>query len=257
VLLQEHSVERREDGTSIRYPHIPHRLVARNSRGETASITAIIKTQGSDTKLIGQMQPYYEARGLSRMDLAGKSAPQLVTQISDGENGGVMMNEFPSKYVEVMREAGGSDVPPMNVTEFLEHLDGLGFEDKEFPTIHPVMQKRVWDRFPESAGPDALKKVIDDLKKEDGRFHMEGGSWTNDLSWVRGYEHVLGPIEQVSALFAEKTQGVSTSEHRYRNALFHLLITQTSCYRYWGTGLWTDYARELCRRASELLRSEF
>jgi hypothetical protein len=257
VLVQEHSVERTEDGSGIRHPHIPHRLAARNSRGEAASITAIIKTQGSDTKLIGQMQPYFEARGLSRIDFAGKSTPQLVTQISDGENGGVMMNEFPPKYFEVMRDASGSDVPPMNVTEFLEHLDALGLEEKDFPSIQPVMQKRVWDRFPVVGGPDALEKLISDLKKEDGRFHMEGGSWTNDLSWVRGYEHVLGPMEQVSALFTEKTQGVSASEHRYRNALFHLLITQTSCYRYWGTGLWTDYARELCRRAREILRSEF
>lgn len=257
VLVQEHSVELAADGSRIRYPHIPHRLAARNSRGETASITAIIKTQGSDTKLIGQMQPYYEAEGLSRMDLAGKSLPQLVSQISDGENGGVMMNEFPPKYFEAMRKSSRSDVPAVNVTEFLEYLDAVGLLEKDFPAIQPVMQKRVWDRFTENAGPEALKIVIDDLKKEDGRFHMEGGSWTNNLSWVRGYENVLGPMEQVSALFAEKTQGVSTSEPRFRNALFHLLITQTSCYRYWGTGLWTDYAQELCRRANHILRSEF
>ena len=37
-----------------------------------ASITAVIKTQGSDTKLVGQMQPYYEAKGLSRVDLGGQ-----------------------------------------------------------------------------------------------------------------------------------------------------------------------------------------
>ena len=55
----------------------------------------LIKTQGSDTKLVAQMQPYYEAKSLSRWELAGKSVPPLVTQIADGENGGVMMNEFP------------------------------------------------------------------------------------------------------------------------------------------------------------------
>jgi Glycosyl hydrolase family 57 len=257
VLVQEHSVEQTADGSGIRRPHIPHRLTARNSRGEAATITAIIKTQGSDTKLIGQMQPYYEARGLSRMDFDGKSIPPLVTQISDGENGGVMMNEFPPKYFEAMREAGGSDVSPVNVTEFLEYLEVLGFSEKDFPAIQPVMQRRIWERFPDGRGPEALQKVIDDLKKEDGRFHMEGGTWTNDLSWVRGYDHVLGPMDHVSALFAQKTRGVPTSEHRYRNALFHLLITQTSCYRYWGTGLWTEYARELCRRATEILRNDF
>ena len=94
-------------------------------------------------------------------------------------------------------------------------------------------------------------------RKEDGRFHMEGGSWTNDISWVRGYSDVLGPLEKVSALFAEKTADVDKSEHRYRNALFHLLTTQTSCYRYWGSGLWTDYARELIRRTNAILAADF
>jgi len=86
---------------------------------------------------------------------------------------------------------------------------------------------------------------------------VEGGSWTNNLSWVRGYGDVLGPIEKASALFARKTQGVRTSESRYRNALFYLLITQTSCFRYWGSGVWTDYARELCRRLTAILDHDF
>ena len=86
---------------------------------------------------------------------------------------------------------------------------------------------------------------------------MEGGSWTNNISWVRGYADVMGPIEQTSVLFSEKTAGISTAQHRYRNALFHLLMTQTSCYRYWGTGLWTDYARELCRRTNDILKYDF
>ncbi len=257
VLVQEHSVEQVADGSGLRRPHLPHRLVARNSRGETLTITAVVKTQGSDTKLIGQMQPYYEAKGLGRVELGGKSVPQLVTQISDGENGGVMMNEFPPKYMDVMREASGSETPPVNVTEYLEYLDSLGIKEDQFPAIQPVMQKRIWDRFSKPAGPEALEKVIEQLRKEDGRFHMEGGSWTNNLSWVRGYGNVLGPMEQASALFAGKTAGVPTSDPRYRNALFHLLTSQTSCYRYWGTGQWTDYGRELCRRTTDILNYDF
>jgi hypothetical protein len=257
VIVQEHSVEQVEDGSAVRRPHVPHRLVARNSQGETLGITAIIKTQGSDTKLIGQMQPYYEAKGLSRIELAGKSIPQLVIQISDGENGGVMMNEFPPKYMDVTREASGSDTPPVNVSEYLEYLSAIGLRDEDFPAIQPILQKRIWDRFPRAAGPEALEQVIEELRKEDGRFHMEGGSWTNNLSWVRGYENVLGPMEQASALFSLKTQGCPTSDARFRNALFYLMTTQTSCFRYWGSGLWTDYARELCRRTTDILRYNF
>ena len=260
VLVQEHTVERVEDGSGIRSPHIPHRLIARNARGETLTITAIIKTQGSDTKLVAQMQPYYEAKGLQRSQLAGRSTPSLVTQIADGENGGVMMNEFPQKYFEVMREASDSETVPVNVTEYLEYLDSIGIREDAFPAIQPIMQKRIWDRLGKRAGGfsrDELEKVLDQLRKEDQRFNMEGGSWTNNISWVRGYGSVLGPMEQVSALFAEKTAGIRTSEHRYRNALFHLLMTQTSCYRYWGSGQWTDYARELCRRTNDILQYDF
>jgi hypothetical protein len=259
VLVQEHTVERVEDGGPLHWPHVPHRLVARNSRGQAMSITAIVKTQGSDTKLIGQMQPYYEAKGLGRRELVGRSIPPLVTQVADGENGGVMMNEFPPKFLNVIAEASGSTTVPANVTEYLEYFDRLGIGEADLPAIQPIMQKRLWDRFTDGAGPEALDKVIANLREEDGRFHMEGGSWTANISWVRGYDHVLGPMQNTSALFAEKVLagGVPTTDARYRNALYHLLTTQTSCFRYWGEGAWTDYGRELCRRTIEILNADF
>ena len=110
--------------------------------------------------------------------------------------------------------------------------------EEDLPAIEPIMQYRIWQRMPEAAGPEALARVIAELQKEDGRFHMEGGSWTNNISWVRGYENMLGPMEQASALFSEKVlkRNVAPSEPRYRKALYHLLITHTSCYRYWGGG---------------------
>lgn len=206
VLVQEHTVEQVEDGAAVRQPHLPHRLVARNSRGQVESITAIIKPQGSDTKLVGQMQPYCEAQGLARMTMARQWVPPLVVQIGDGENGGVMMNEFPPKYRQVMAEASGGETPPVNVTEYLEYLESLGITEEDFTAIEPIMQKRIWKRFQDGAGPEALKKIIGGLKKEEDQFHMEGGSWTNHISWIRGYEHLLGPMESASTLFAEKVR---------------------------------------------------
>jgi len=259
VLVQEHSVEQMENGRHPEQRHLPHRLVCQNSKGGTAEIVAIIKTQGSDTKLVAQMQPYYEARSLQRWQLAGRSVPPLVTQIADGENGGVMMNEFPSKYKEVVQQCSHSDTPLMNATEYLEHLYALGIKTKDFPALQPVMQKRIWDRFDKGAGPEKLAKVIETLRKEDGRFHMDGGSWTNSISWVRGYSDVLGPMEEASSLFHERVTKakIPSSDGRYRNALFHLLCSQTSCYRYWGQGLWTDYGREICRRAIAIVQHDF
>jgi hypothetical protein len=258
LVVQEHTVER-PDGGGLQLKHLPHRLIAKNSQGEVLSMIALIKTQGSDTKLVAQMQPTYEAKNLSRTDLAGKSVPQIVTQVADGENGGVMMNEFPPKFLSVVSETSGSRCPPINVSEYLEYLESLGVGEKDFPAVQPIMQKRIWDRFTDGAGPEAMKKVIEELGKQDHRFHMEGGSWTSHISWVRGYESVLGPMETVSAKFYEKVleKGVSPADPRFRKALFHLLVTQTSCYRYWGQGIWTDYARELCRRATEILDREF
>ena len=66
---------------------------------------------------------------------------------------------------------------------------------------------------------------------------------------------LLGEALERGAL--SDVSGVPTSEHRYRSALFHLMCSQTSCYRYWGEGLWTDYGRELCRRAREALLHDF
>ncbi len=258
VIVQEHSVEQPESGWGPELKHLPHRMVCTNSEGETASIIAIIKTQGSDTKLVAQMQPYFEAMSLSRWELAGRSVPPLVTQIADGENGGVMMNEFPPKYTEVMAESSGSDTPAMNATEYLEHLFAIGIKESDLPVIQPLFQKAIWERFQPGDGPERLNQTIEELRKEDHRFHVEGGSWTNDRSWVHGYENVLGPMEEVSAEFAEKIldAGISTNDRRFRNALFHLLASQTSCYRYWGEGLWTDYGREICRRASDILTQD-
>jgi hypothetical protein len=255
VLVQEHTVEQPEDGWN---PHLPHRLVCTNSKGETAEIIAIVKTQGSDTKLVAQMQPWFEAQGLQRLELAGKQVPPLVTQIADGENGGVMMNEFPPKFMEVVHNASGSEVPLMNASEYLEHLFALGIKPGDLPVITPLFHKKIWERMQPGDGPDKLNQVIETLRKEDHQFHMDGGSWTNNLSWVKGYDNVLAPMEQVSVRFHEKIDGkdISTDDQRYRNALFHLLSSQTSCYRYWGQGLWTDYGREICRRAENILEHE-
>lgn len=257
VLVQEHTVEHPDDGRSPRHPHIPHRLVATNSKGETAEIIAIVKTQGSDTKLVAQMQPWFEAQSLSKQTLAGKSIPPLVTQIADGENGGVMMNEFPPKYIEVVQQASWSDVPLMNASEYLEHLFAMEIKESDFPVVQPLFQKQIWDQMSPGDGPETLKKVIESIGN-DNNFHMDGGSWTNDLSWVKGYDNVTGPMEKVSSLFHEKITkpNVPADDPRFQNALFYLLMSQTSCYRYWGQGMWTDYGRELCRRAEEILKND-
>jgi hypothetical protein len=123
--------------------------------------------------------------------------------------------------------------------------------------LQPLLQHRVWERFQPGEGPERLAAVIGQLSAEDDRFSMEGGSWTSDISWMRGYDNVLAPMERASSLFGKRllARGVPASDPRYRRALFYLLACETSCYRYWGQGIWTDYGAELARRACEAASS--
>ncbi|GET38975.1 glycosyl hydrolase family 57 [Microseira wollei] len=246
VMVQENSVETIE-GLPLSEKYLPHRLIARNSQGETLSITALIKTQGSDTKLVGQMQPYYEAKNYAPKLLGNASVPPLVTQIGDGENGGVMMNEFPNAFKQAWHEmaqgGGTTGVVGMTGTEYLELIEAAGCNSDDYPACQPIQQHLIWQRVSqENCTPDAVENAIEQLKQTDPHFHMDGASWTNHLSWVKGYENVLTPINKLSALFHEKRNTGS------REALLYNLLLQTSCFRYWGQGVWTDYAREIYRR---------
>ena len=253
VMVQEHTVEN-PDGSGIRRPHMPHRLVARNSAGQEISITALVKTQGSDTKLVAQMQPLGEAQGLNRMALGDASVPALVCQIGDGENGGVMMNEFPSAYRSGMRSLSREGVVALNGTEYLELIEAAGARPDQYPAIQPLWQHRIWAKY-SGGGREEMDRMIAELRIQDHRFHMDGGSWTNNLSWVRGYDNVLTPMQQLSARFnrLEEERRPDRTGRPYRSALLHLLCSQTSCFRYWGQGRWTDYAREICRRGMAAL----
>lgn len=266
LMVQEHSVENLDgSGLSHEQKYIPNRLVARNSQGETISITALIKTQGSDTKLVAQMQPYFEAKGRGKQQLGNLSVPSVVTQIADGENGGVMMNEYPRDFFRIyheMRDQGGgrTGVVPINGTEYLELMEAAGVNSEDYPTCQGINQHKIWQQVdPENATPEAVEKAIAQLKETDHQFHMDGASWTNSLSWVKGYENVLGPMTQLSAAFHQKYDSLVqqdasvTKQFEYQQALLYNLLLQTSCFRYWGQGAWTDYARELYRRGEALV----
>ncbi|MDA0265626.1 MAG: glycosyl hydrolase family 57 [Cyanobacteria bacterium] len=258
LMVQEHTVEALAGGP-LQQPHVPHRLVARNSHGETVEIAALIKTQGSDTKLVGQMQPYAAAKTLQPLTLGGIQVPPLVTQISDGENGGVMMNEFPSAYKLAWREmaqkqGGRAGTVGMNGTEYLELLGAAGVTLADFPACQAVGQHRLWQETGTDLTPERVTKGIASLKNSDGGFQMDGGSWTNDRSWVEGYENVMQPLQRLSARFHEMAEKLGDRKGAiYHRALLHTLLLETSCFRYWGQGSWTDYAQTLYRQGMAAL----
>jgi hypothetical protein len=256
VLVHEHTVET-IDGTRPANPHVPHRLVCTNSGGQTADIVAVVKTHGGDTEPVGQMWPYHEALGLWPAELGGSPVPPLVTQIADGDSDGVMVNEFPPKYFDVVRECSGGTTPMVNVGEYLAGVFELGVHEHDLPQLRPLWQHLIWQRLSPGDGPMRLASVIADLAVREPRFHTQGGSWTNDVSWVRGYEDVLAPMDRASAAFHRwrTDTEVPTGDPRYRRALFHLLSAETNCYRHEGNDRWTRYGTELARRATEAIEA--
>lgn len=259
LLVQEHSVENL-DGSALSQEQklLPNQLVARSSSGEVASITALIKTQGSDTKLVGQMQPYYEALGRGPISLGGTLVPALVSQIADGENGGVMMNEFPQAFIQahqrIAAEGGGAGTVAINGTEYLEMLESVGVTAGDFPKIQAVQQHKLWQQLGESPSSENVEAAIAELQASDASFSMAGASWTNNLSWVEGYANVLEPMTSLSAAFHQHFDPLVAADpavsetQLYQQALLHLLLLETSCFRYWGQGVWTEYASEIHRR---------
>ncbi len=268
LLVQEHTVEN-IDGSTLRdeQKYIPNLLKARNSNGEIATIIVLIKTQGSDTKLVGQMQPYYEALGRSRQSLSTKTIPSIVVQIADGENGGVMMNEFPQAFIEAYKKINlkGNDIrtAPINGTEYLEFLESIEIKPDHFPVIQAVNQHKLWQKIGNSITPESIETGIKELTSSDQPFSMNGASWTNNLNWEEGYKNVLEPIRILSSKFHKKfdylvnQDPLETKTDEYKEALLHLLLLETSCFRYWGQGKWTDYANEIYKRGLQVITSDF
>jgi len=247
--------------------HVPNRLVARNSWGEEVWMTVLIKTKGSDTKLVAQMQPYHEAKTRGRRKIGNVDIPCCVTQIADGENGGVMMNEFPRDFAPLWRRIKSENFPEnsaavvgFNGSEYIELIESAGLRTENYPVCQAQQQHKIWEKIRTEVSPEIVANIISELKISDEKFHLDGSSWTSNLSWVRGYENVLDPINQLSQKFHEKfpnlvhgqNNGV-TENVKFREALLHLMLLETSCFRYWGQGTWTEYGKEIFQRGMKIL----
>jgi hypothetical protein len=123
--------------------------------------------------------------------------------------------------------------------------------------LQPLFQHRVWERFEPGEGPERLAAVIGELRAGDNRFSLEDGSWTNDISWMRGYGNVLTPMERASALFGKHllASGVPASDPRYRRALFYLLAVKPAATATGARASGRIYGAELARRACQAASS--
>ena len=148
----------------------------------------------------------------------------------------------------------------MNASEYLDLLETLNVDEESYPLIQAINQYKIWDRISVPTTPTTLEKAIDELKNEDHSFSLSGASWTNELSWEEGYKNILDLISKLSSYFHETFDNsvlenpLVTKTRIYREALIYLLILETSCFRYWGQGKWTEYARTIYEKGNEVLR---
>nr|CRH04443.1 GH13 : 1,4-alpha-glucan branching enzyme (modular protein) [Candidatus Magnetococcus massalia] len=258
IVLPEEAVADPSSGEHPRSVHLPHRLVARNSAGDEVEILTMLISPGNRHLQVGQLQPYYESLQLGRKQLGDKQVPPMALQWGPGEEGGVMMNEFPAKYREVVNSASGSETPLMNVSEYLEHLFALGVAWEALPVVQPAHQKAVWANFKPPARGDkaaALEKVISTLRSDDPHFAMNSPRMTDDGGWVKAQGERLSTADHLSIHYHHVVDGEATGEEpRVNHALRHLLLAQDSQLQ---SGTLASFGEELCRRGHEILNHDF
>src|SRR2546423_11575628 len=128
-----------------------------------------------------------------------------------------MMNEFPSGYRQAVCRFGTEGVVAVNATEYLELLEQAGVRDRMFPACRPIHQGEVFARIAKWE-PGAADRAVAEIKREKPHFSLDGGSWTNNISWVTGYESLLTPMNRLSATFHQVLDGkrVDSNGHAYR-----------------------------------------
>jgi len=176
-----------------------------------------------------------------------------------------MMNEFPQAFIQAYKRIGPkttqSPTIAMNGSEYLDFLETNKVNKDSYPVIQAIDQHKIWKRIFGPITPKAIEKAIDELKDEDTSFSINGSSWTNDLSWEDGYKNVLEPISKLSAYFHQSFDHLViqdpsiTKTKSYQEALLYLLLLETSCFRYWGQGRWTEYAKTIFERGKEVLKN--
>jgi hypothetical protein len=276
ILVREDAVETLT-GQPLQQQHLPHRLIARNSGGETLSITALIQTPSCESQFLGPMQPHERAKTLNLKPMGAVSVPPLAMQIGDGEDGGAMVGNFPGAFYQVweamqQQGEGKKGVVGLTGTEYLELIQAAGCSPEDYPPCQAAGQHYIWERVSaDRATPEAVASAIADLQQTHPHLAIDRAAWTNRIAWVGEWQNTLTPQQQLSALFHQtvdpllETEPESrrffgdnlTKQFRYREALLHNLLLQDSWFEEGDRGVWSEYAQEIYRRGEAQLRDNF
>jgi len=180
------------------------------------------------------------------MELGGKSSRNWSRRSVTAKNGGVDDERVSVRSsCKSCTEASDSDTPPINVTEYLEHLDAAGVNAETSPDS-TRLSKSGSGRGLLIAGLNPYGRPSINCGARTVSFMSRGGVWTGDRSWVRGYENVLGPNGSGERrAFSEAVSRGTMFRSALSQGVYYLLVSQTSCFRYWGEGIWPDYGRKL------------
>jgi hypothetical protein len=180
LLVQQHTWISPEGRSRERAP-LPHRL-------------AVIKPQGSNTKLVGQLHPHHQAKGRATAGCwPTVRRPPLVTRSQMArtrrDNAPV-----PPSSLRVVRDYSGSQTPMRNLTQYLEQLVASGTQPGELAVIPAAGPAPHLAAAGPGDGPDRLADHLDQPRLAGQPSpHQGGGSWTGELSWVGGDDQVLSP----------------------------------------------------------------
>ena len=137
------------------------------------------------------------------------------------------MNEFPRDFVPLWQKVkDGQDIVGFNGTEYIELVEAAGARQSDFPACQAVGQHRIWEKVGGDLTEARVAAAIAELKAADDKFHMDGASWTNNMSWVAGYSNVLEPMNQLSEEFHRVFDPLVYHLHYIRiklHALYHVL----------------------------------
>lgn len=257
MIVAESSVETLT-GAPIQSPHIPHQLMARNREGAIASIPVFIRPSNQTPTDVARLSAYSQAQALGdRPCINGISLPPIVMHIGDGENGEAMMNEFPSAFRNTWYDVSNQNqgVVSMTPSEYLESLEKLGCSIRDLPTCQAVGQAQVWSVLSSLTTSELTGAIATAVT---GNL----GSKIYPPQAANSHPRLMSKLSTLfHATIARASSDPGTmplqQQYRYRNALLHHLLFQTSCFMRWPEDTWHTYARELHRRTEAILRHDF
>lgn len=196
-------------------------------RKEIFSKPHMLETKSSTIKVVFRAPAYFidQQAGASadfikekiEREIVPLKGDRIVITASDGENGNVMMNEFfPQTFTKLY-------------TKILSHSKFTSFLVSEF-----------------------LEKFYKNKSLEKIELKTLGASWIDGHSLWKGTsrkDRIRKRIEKISKLYHYRLD----KEKRSRIKKL-LLISETSCYLYWGNEYWYSQAEKTIKKMEEILK---